>query len=397
MRRSLAYWNREFQRIESPILRYGFSVVAVAIALGVAFALQHYQFREVELPVLAVAIAFTTWYAGAGPSVVAVLLSSACFDYFFTEPLYSFNISTRDLPYFLIFVVWAGIVASFSAVRRRVEDSLRQTGDRLQVEVEERARREDEIKSLNRELAKRAAELEASNKELESFAYSVSHDLRAPLRHLAGYSELLQKQAASSLDHKGRRYIQTILASAKRMGNLIDDLLAFSRLGRTETRRTAVDLQQVVKEVVAEIGRDTKDRDIAWKIGALPVCYGDRSMLKLVVVNLVSNAVKFTRIRTRSEIEIGCLDGNNDEVEVFVRDNGAGFDMQYANKLFGVFQRLHLAEQFEGTGIGLATVQRIIHRHGGRVRAEGAVDEGAAFYFSLPNAQDATERTGSTP
>jgi signal transduction histidine kinase len=397
VRRSLAYWNREFQRIESPILRYGFAVVAVAIALGVAFALQHYQFREVELPVLAVAIAFTTWYAGAGPSVVAVLLSSACFDYFFTEPLYSFNISTRDLPYFLIFVVWAGIVASFSAVRRRVEDSLRQTGDRLQVEVEERARREDEIKSLNRELAKRAAELEASNKELESFAYSVSHDLRAPLRHLAGYSELLQKQAASSLDHKGRRYIQTILASAKRMGNLIDDLLAFSRLGRTETRRTAVDLQQVVKEVVAEVGRDTKDRDIAWKIGALPVCYGDRSMLKLVVVNLVSNAVKFTRIRTRSEIEIGCVDGNKDEVEVFVRDNGAGFDMQYANKLFGVFQRLHLAEQFEGTGIGLATVQRIIHRHGGKVRAEGAVDQGAAFYFSLPNAQDATERTASTP
>ena len=397
MRRSLAYWNREFQRIESPILRYGFSVVAVAIALGVAFALQHYQFREVELPVLAVAIAFTTWYAGAGPSVVAVLLSSACFDYFFTEPLYSFNISTRDLPYFLIFVVWAGIVASFSAVRRRVEDSLRQTGDRLQVEVEQRARREDEIKSLNRELAKRAAELEASNKELESFAYSVSHDLRAPLRHLAGYSELLQKQAASSLDHKGRRYIQTILASAKRMGNLIDDLLAFSRLGRTETRRTAVDLQQVVKEVVGEIGRDTKERDIAWKIGALPVCYGDRSMLKLVVVNLVSNAVKFTRIRTRSEIEIGCVDGNKDEVEVFVRDNGAGFDMQYANKLFGVFQRLHLPEQFEGTGIGLATVQRIIHRHGGNVRAEGAVDQGATFYFSLPKAQDAAERRANAP
>ncbi|HEY6735508.1 MAG TPA: ATP-binding protein [Roseiarcus sp.] len=392
----MAYWNREFQRIDSPILRYGFSVVSVAIALGGAFALQYYQFRDVELPVLTVAIAFTTWYAGAGPSVLAVLLSWLCFDYFFTEPLYSFGISTRDLPYFFIFVVWAGIVASFSAVRRRVEDSLRRTRDRLQVEVEQRARREDEIKSLNRELEKRAAELEASNKELESFAYSVSHDLRAPLRHLAGYSELLQKHAASSLDNKGHRYIQTILASAKRMGNLIDDLLAFSRLGRTETRRTAVDMQQVVKEVVAELGRDTKGRDIAWKIGALPVCYGDRSMLKLVVVNLVSNAVKFTRIRTRTEIEIGCVDGNN-EVEVFVRDNGAGFDMQYANKLFGVFQRLHLAEQFEGTGIGLATVQRIIHRHGGKVRAVGAVDEGAAFYFSLPYAQDTAERTASTP
>jgi light-regulated signal transduction histidine kinase (bacteriophytochrome) len=177
------------------------------------------------------------------------------------------------------------------------------------------------------------------------------------------------------------------------MGNLIDDLLAFSRVGRAETQKSLVSLEQLVKEVVAELRQDTNGREIAWKVGALPVCYGDRSMLKLVLVNLVSNAVKFTRLRTQAEIEIGCVDGNRNEVEVFVRDNGAGFDMQYANKLFGVFQRLHLAEQFEGNGIGLATVQRIIHRHGGKVRAEGAVDQGATFYFSLLNAQDAAERT----
>jgi signal transduction histidine kinase len=394
VRRALAYWNREFQRIHSPILRYSFSVVSVAIALGVAFALQHYQFRDVELPVLTVAIAFTTWYAGAGPSVLAVLLSSACFDYFFTEPFYSLDISTRDLPYFFIFVVWAAIVASFSAVRRRIEDSLRQARDNLHVEVEQRRHREDEIRKLNQELGKRAAELEATNKELESFAYSVSHDLRAPLRHMVGYSELLQRQASSLLDEKSQRFIRTILDSAKRMGNLIDDLLAFSRIGRAETKKTGVDLKQLVEEVVAEIGQDTKSRDIAWKIGALPACYGDRSMLRLVVVNLVSNAVKFTRMRRPAEIEIGCVDRNDKEVEVFVRDNGAGFDMQYVNKLFGVFQRLHLPEQFEGTGIGLATVQRIINRHGGQVRGEGAVDQGATFYFSLPKkAQDFTERT----
>jgi len=250
--------------------------------------------------------------------------------------------------------------------------------------VEQRALREEDIRRLNRELQKRAVELEASNKELESFAYSVSHDLRAPLRHVAGYSELLQKQAPDSLDDKSRRYIQTILESAKRMGNLIDDLLAFSRLGRAEAKMRAVDLQQVVKEVIAEVSRDTRDRDIAWKIGALPTCH------------LVSNAVKFTRMRTRTEIEIGCVDKNNDELEVFVRDNGAGFDMQYADKLFGVFQRLHLAEQFEGTGIGLATVQRIIHRHGGQVRAEGAVDQGATFYFSLPKAHELADRKAST-
>jgi signal transduction histidine kinase len=397
VRRSLAYWNQEFQRIHSPILRYGFSVVSVAIALGVAFALQYYQFREVELPLLTVAIALTTWYAGAGPSVVAVLLSMGCFDYFFTEPLYSFNIAARDLPYFFIFVAWAAIVASFSAVRRRIEDSLRQARDNLQVEVEQRRHREDEIRKLNQELAQRAAELEATNKELESFAYSVSHDLRAPLRHMVGYSELLQRQASSLLDEKSHRYIRTILESAKRMGNLIDDLLAFSRIGRAETKKTAVDLEQLVKEVVAEIGQETKGRDIAWKIGALPVCYGDRSMLRLVVVNLVSNAVKFTRMRRPAEIEIGCADRNKKEVEVFVRDNGAGFDMQYVNKLFGVFQRLHLPEQFEGTGIGLATVQRVIHRHGGKVRAEGAVDQGATFSFSLPKAQDAAERTANPP
>ena len=397
MRRSLTYWNPEFQRIHSPILRYGFAVVSVAAALGVSFVFQYYRFRDVELPVLTVAIAFTTWYAGAGPSGLAVLLASASFDYFFTEPLYSLNISARDLPYFFIFVAWAAIVASFSAVRRRIEDSLRQARDSLQVEVEQRRHREDEIRKLNQELGKRAAELEATNKELESFTYSVSHDLRAPLRHMVGYSELLQRQASSLLDEKSQRFIRTILDSAKRMGNLIDDLLAFSRIGRAETKKTKVDLKQLVEEVVAEIGQDTKSRDIAWTVGALPVCYGDRSMLRIVVVNLVSNAVKFTRMRRPAEIEIGCVERNQREVEVFVRDNGAGFDMQYANKLFGVFQRLHLPEQFEGTGIGLATVQRIIHRHGGKVRGEGAVDQGATFYFSVPKAQDAVERTANAP
>jgi len=396
VRRNLSFWNQEFQRIHSPILRYGFSVASVGIALGVAFALQYYQFRDVELPVFIVAIAFTTWYAGNGPSVLAVLLSSACFDYFFVEPLYSLEISSRDLPYFLIFVAWAGIVTSFSAVRRRIEDNLRLARDHLQVEVEQRRHREDEIRKLNLELSKRAVELEVTNKELESFSYSVSHDLRAPLRHMIGYSELLQKQASSLLDEKSQRFIRTILESAKRMGNLIDDLLAFSRIGRAQTKKTRVDLKQLVEEVVAEIGQDTRGRDIAWKVGALPVCYGDRSMLRLVVVNLVSNAAKFTRTRKTTEIEIGCVDLNEEEVEVFVRDNGAGFDMQYSDKLFGVFQRLHLPEQFEGTGIGLATVQRIIHRHGGQVRGEGAVDHGATFYFSLPKTvQDTAERTAN--
>jgi signal transduction histidine kinase len=389
VKRTLARWNQDLQRIHSPILRYGLSVICVAIALGLAVTLQYYQFRDVELPVLSLGVAIATWYAGVGPSVLAILLSTMFFNYFFIEPIHSYAVTTKDLPYFLIFLAWAVLVAWFSTVSRRTEAGLRLARDRLQVELEHRVQREAEIRSLNQELAKRAADLEATNKDLESFAYSVSHDLRAPLRHLVGYSELLQKEASSLLDDKSRRYMQTILQSAKRMGNLIDDLLAFSRVGRAETQNSLVNLEQLVKEVVAELRQETNSREIAWKVGALPVCYGDRSMLKLVLVNLVSNAVKFTRMRTRAEIEIGCVDGKNKhEVEVFVKDNGAGFDMHYVDKLFGVFQRLHLAEQFEGNGIGLATVQRIIHRHGGKVRAEGTVDQGATFYFSLPK-QDA--------
>jgi K+-sensing histidine kinase KdpD len=382
----VAHWDLELQKGHSPILRYGFSVVCVAIALGLALAMQYCDFRDAELPLFCLAVAVATWSAGVGPAALAVVLSAACFNYFFVEPLHTFYVSSRDLPFFLVFILWAVIVAWFAAAQRRIERDLRRARDRLQVEVEQRRHREEEVRKLNLDLAQRATELEAANKELESFAYSVSHDLRAPLRHILGYAELLQKQASSLLDDKSQRYMKTILESSKRMGSLIDDLLAFSRIGRADAKRMAVDLEQLVKEVVAELGQETKGRDIAWKIGALPVCYGDRSMLKLVLVNLISNAVKFTQMRTPAEIEIGCVNGKNNEAEVFVRDNGAGFDMQYANKLFGVFQRLHPTEEFEGTGIGLATAQRIILRHGGKIWADGAVDHGATFYFSLPRA-----------
>jgi signal transduction histidine kinase len=391
----MAYWDSEFQRVQSPILRYGFAVVSVVIATAVALAIQEYHFRDVELPLLVLVIGLVTWYAGPGPAVVAVLLSTAVFNYLFVEPIYSFYVSAREIPYFLIFVISAVIVASFSAVRRRIEDNLRSARDQLQIELKQRRRREAEIHQLNQELTQRAGELAAANKELESFAYSVSHDLRAPLRHLVGYSELLQKHASSSLDEKSQRYLQTILDAGKRMGNLIDDLLAFSRIGRSESKMTVVDFQQLVKEVVSEIGRQTKRQDISWQIGLLPVCYGDRSLLRLVIVNLVSNAVKFAGTRCPAKIEIGSVDGNGDKLEIFVRDNGVGFDMQYVNKLFGVFQRLHRADEFEGTGIGLATVQRIVHRHGGTVRAEGAVDQGATFYVSLPKVELPAKRAAS--
>jgi light-regulated signal transduction histidine kinase (bacteriophytochrome) len=342
----------------SAILRYGFSVAAVAIALGLSLIINVYGFRDVGVPVLAFAIAIVTWYAGGGPAALAVVLSSITFNYFFVDPVYTFYVSVSDIPYFLIFVAWALTIAVFAAVRRRAERDLLQARDHLQ----------------------------AANKELESFAYSVSHDLRAPLRHIAGYAELLRRQASSDLDEKSHRYLDTIQESSKRMGVLIDDLLAFSRIGRAETNKTAVRLDQLVDEIVAELRQDVSGREITWKIASLPACHGDRAMLKVALVNLISNAVKFTRTRKPAEIEIGCIDGKQNDVEIFVKDNGAGFDMQYQNKLFGVFQRLHLTEEFEGSGIGLATVQRIIQRHGGTVRAEGAVDRGATFYVSLPKA-----------
>lgn len=361
--RFLARWGPKFQRLHSPFSRYGLAVVSVAIALGLALALQSYQFRDVAVPSLAFAIAITTWYAGNGPAATAIVLSSLSFDYFFTEPYYSFAITPRDIPYFLIFVIWGLTIAGFSAVRRRIEESLIRAQD---------------------DLAKRAVDLQAANNELEAFAYSVSHDLRAPLRHVVGYAELLQKHATAALDDKANRYLRTIVESAKRMGILIDDLLGFSRIGRAETNKAAISLEQLVNQVIAELAQDTTGRDVAWKIGALPLCYGDRAMLKVVFVNLLSNAVKFTRQRPRAEIEIGASQQDNNQIKIFVRDNGAGFDMRYVNKLFGVFQRLHGPEEFEGTGIGLATVQRIVHRHGGTCWAEGAVDQGATLYFTFP-------------
>lgn len=275
------------------------------------------------------------------------------------------------------------------AGQRRIAQVLRRARDDLQTEVQQRRQREAEVNRLNEELGKRACELEAANKELESFAYSVSHDLRAPLRQILGFTELLRKAAAADPNDKAQRYVHTIEEAAQRMCTLIDDLLGFSRVGRAEAKWSLTSLGQLVQEAISELAGETGGREIVWRIGALPSCYGDRSMLKLVLQNLIANAIKFTRTRARAEIEIGTIPGTPDEIVLFVRDNGAGFDMRYADKLFGVFQRLHATSDFEGTGIGLATVQRIIHRHGGRVWADGKTDQGATFYFSLPASRGA--------
>ena len=255
---------------------------------------------------------------------------------------------------------------------------------------EEKQKRADELIIANNELAyqvrekeKRADELIIANKELEAFSYSVSHDLRAPLRHVNGYVDLLKNRYYDSLPDKARHYLDSISDSSHQMGNLIDQLLQFSRIGRQEQALSSFDMNVVVQEVLETIKQDNKDRNIEWHIASLPKVYGDQKMMNLVWTNLLSNAVKFTSTRKKAAIKISYIDENGSYI-FSIHDNGVGFDMQYAHKLFGVFQRLHATEGFEGTGIGLANVQRIILRHRGRIWAEAEPDKGATFKFSLP-------------
>jgi signal transduction histidine kinase len=251
-----------------------------------------------------------------------------------------------------------------------------------------RRRAEKKIEELNQELQLHLRQLEDANKELEAFSYSVSHDLRAPLRHITGFVELLNKRDAAVLDEKSRHYLQVISESAQKMGVLIDDLLSFSRMGRAEMMRTKVDMSRIVEEIIAQVTEETKGREIAWEVAPLPVVEGDAAMLRLVMMNYIVNALKFTRPIPEARIGIGAVTDRPDETLFYVRDNGVGFDSKYVNKLFGLFQRLHGTEEFEGTGVGLANVRRIIHRHGGRTWAEGEVGGGATFWFSLPKTEE---------
>ena len=239
---------------------------------------------------------------------------------------------------------------------------------------------------LEQLVKERTSQLEISNKELESFSYSVSHDLRAPLRHVHGFVEMLKDHLKENTDDKSQHYLKTISQATKDMGQLIDDLLSFSRIGKTQIVNEKIDLNLIINDLIISYHQEIKSKNIKWNIAKLPAISGDNSMIRQVFDNLISNALKFTRLKESAIIEIGSEPDTEkkDYVIIYIKDNGAGFDMRYIEKLFGVFQRLHSQNDFEGTGIGLANVKQIVQKHGGRVWANGAVDDGAMFYFTLP-------------
>jgi light-regulated signal transduction histidine kinase (bacteriophytochrome) len=280
---------------------------------------------------------------------------------------------------FLLLSAQESLLHSEAVQRQMAEMRLR-----LNAELEQR------VAERTAQLQKANQELEAALGELSEFSYSVSHDLRAPLRHVGGYAELVRQESELMLSEKSLRYLAAISQSAKWMGSLIDNLLSFSRVGQSKMIMEDIHLDDLVRGAVLDFQAQTIQRKILWIIHPLESVRADRDLLRLVFVNLISNAVKFTGARSEATIEIGHAPGAELEIVTFIRDNGAGFDPKYTGKLFGVFRRLHSHEEFEGTGIGLANVQRIIKRHGGRTWAEGIVDGGSTFYFSIPKQTRAT-------
>jgi signal transduction histidine kinase len=380
--------------------RYGFAFAALLIAFLGRLALDPTLEAAANKHVFTtfiVAIIFTTWYSGFVPSLLTFLAGFLLADYFFLDAPFTFALNPETfvehvLPPFFVSLTIILFGRSMHLARDLADQHVIEAltnQEKMQEEIAERKRAEAEVRRLNAELelrvVARTAELVTSNQELESFTHSVSHDLRAPLRHLDGYAQILTEEFGPQLPEEAALLLDKIRKSSQNMSQLVDDLLNLSRVGKQPLARQHVPLQPLVESVLEDVKLEARDRDVEWHIGALPDVDCDVGLMKLVFTNLLSNAVKYTRPREHAVIEVGETDRAG-ETATFVRDNGVGFNMKYANKLFGVFQRLHRAEEFEGTGVGLATVARIIRKHGGKIWAEGEVNKGATFYFTLPAA-----------
>jgi K+-sensing histidine kinase KdpD len=378
----------------TPVQRYTFAIAAALTAFLIRWWLDPYVGDRFPNAMVVPAITLVAWFGGFGPSLVTGLLGFLVCNWFFVTPRHSFtpNGTSNLLGHVSYTFVSLSIIffgRHMHLARQRADANARKAishQKQLELEVLDRKRAEEEVRRLNADLERRVqqrtAELQASNEELESFTYSVSHDLRAPLRHVDAYGQMLEEEFGPHLAPEAQNFVKKIRQGSHNMRQLVDDLLNLSRIGKTELNRRETPLNPLVEEVVNDIKPETASRHIEWEVGELPLAECDPGLMKQVFANLIANAVKYTRPRTDAKIEVGQVQ-NNGETAVFVRDNGVGFNMKYVGKLFGVFQRLHRSEEFEGTGVGLATVARIVRKHGGRVWAEAELNKGATFYFTV--------------
>ena len=352
----LPFFSFPIARLKTPAQRFVFAFAITALCLILTLVLSKATNRGVfQLVVLAVAL--SSWYGGLYPGLLSAFFGSIGIAFAVLVPHYSLAISKwEDILQLIVFISVSVIISSLSEARHRTE----------------------------RLLHTRTTELEEANQELEAFSYSVSHDLRWPLRAIDGYSRILIDEYGARLDPKAQRYLHSMRSSTQQMDRLVDDLLAFSRLGRQPLKKQQVDVGELVQQALAELESLIEGRQVDITVGKLPPTSADPALLKQVFVNLLSNALKFTRRRLDPVIRVGHQEqGPGGIGAYYVQDNGVGFDMKYVEKAFGVFQRLHRPEEYEGTGVGLAIVDRIVSRHGGRVWAEAEVDKGATFYFTL--------------
>jgi signal transduction histidine kinase len=351
-----------------------------------------------------IAVVLVSWHVGWVPSLVTLVLGFLLADWSFVLPIHSFSsIAAVNLggtiSFFLVGSTIIFFGRSMRLARERADANAREAianQKQLEQEVAERRRIEAEVRRLNAGLEERVlqrtAELRATNQELEAFTYSVSHDLRAPIRHMDGFALMLEEEFGPQLTPDARHCIARIRRASQNMGQLVDDLLDLSRVGKMDLNREPVDLKDLVESVVTDLRPQLGDRRIEWRIGNLPTVGCDPGLTRIIFANLLSNSAKYTRTRDPATVEVDQVPVNGETV-LRVRDNGVGFDMKHADKLFGVFQRLHRAEEFEGTGVGLATVLRVVHKHCGRIWAESRPGEGASFYFTL-GPSDKTTKPG---
>ncbi len=374
--------------------RYAFAIAVTLAAFLIRLWIDPYAGNRLTNATIVPAITLVAWFGGFGPSMLTYAAGFLLCNWFFVEPRHSFTMT--DTSNLLGHVSYTFV--SFSIIffgrhmhlaRQRADANARKAIDhqrQLEREVLDRKRAEEEVRRLNADLEKRVqqrtAELTATNEELESFTYSVSHDLRAPLRHVDAYAQMLEEDFGPHLPPEAQNFTKKIRQGSQNMRQLVDDLLNLSHIGKAELKHQKTALGPLVEEVVNELKPETASRHIQWELGELPAAECDPGLMKQVFANLIANSVKYTRPRPEAKIEVGQIQSNG-ETAVFVRDNGVGFNMKYVGKLFGVFQRLHRAEEFEGTGVGLATVARIVRKHGGRVWAEAELNQGATFYFTV--------------